>query len=101
MIMAIDEQILKGQFLDVIKDALHDADMRLEGMISDYVVVREGDVIFITVQDPHLNARYHYEVRMTGMTEAPECIGGDCRPEWNWRRMDCPLHGEPKGDSCP
>lgn len=22
------------------------------------------------------------------------CIGGDCRPEWNWRRADCPVHGD-------
>lgn len=21
------------------------------------------------------------------------CIGGDCRPEWNWVREDCPVHG--------
>lgn len=27
---------------------------------------------------------------------AAECIGGDCRPEWNWRRMDCPVHGAPE-----
>ena len=25
-----------------------------------------------------------------------ECIGGDCRPEWNWRRADCPVHGDRK-----
>ena len=23
-----------------------------------------------------------------------ECVGGDCRPEWNWRRTDCPVHGD-------
>lgn len=29
------------------------------------------------------------------MTEdvKPVCIGGECRPEWNWKRTDCPVHG--------
>lgn len=26
------------------------------------------------------------------------CIGGDCRPEWNWRRTDCPVHGDDASD---
>jgi hypothetical protein len=28
----------------------------------------------------------------------PSCIGGDCRPDWNWRRPDCPIHGDPNAD---
>jgi hypothetical protein len=28
-----------------------------------------------------------------------KCMGGDCRPEWNWRRADCPRHGDDAPDS--
>lgn len=31
-------------------------------------------------------------------SDAPRCIGGDCRPEWNWRRADCPVHGRKEGN---